>query len=125
MKIQQTNPSFQALHMAPLCVSTKELGIKAAMKAEKARNDLTKLAQDVDIFIRPVADKNENIAFGFFHIEVKPLNNIETQKGLFDKIKEKLGIKNKKDIAKHRVFVYHPDLAEKIIEKTLKLKSEI
>mgnify|MGYP002508726640 CR=1 FL=1 len=31
------------------------------MKAEKARNELTKLAQDVDIFIKPVADENKNI----------------------------------------------------------------
>ena len=125
MKIQQTSETFKALHMPPLCVSTKVLGVKASMKAEKARNELTKLAQDVDIFIKPVADENKNIAFGFFHIDVKPINYIEAKKGFLDKIKEKLGLGNKTDIAKHRVFVYHPDLDEKLVQKTEALITEL
>ncbi len=61
-KTQQT--SFQALYMPPKKELTAKLGEYVAEQAEKARPELEKISGDLQMYIKPIANKNvENQGF--------------------------------------------------------------
>ncbi len=116
MKIQSTNINFQmALYMPSCEEAAKILGERAARKAELARPKLEKLAENRDVFLKPIADKDGNIAFGYYEIFVENLKNLD--KNNKNNFLSKFQIKNflQKSNAINREFVYFDNLSERLV----------
>ena len=124
MKIQQTNINFGMALKAPTneeLVNT--LGKKTANSFEEIRKPLEELASDVDIFIKPVSEGSTGAHFAHVTIDVKPLNLTSEKQSFFKKL---FRFKTKaSQLAERRVFAYHEDFAQRIIEKVKGLKTKL